>query len=229
MKGMNWERYAGATGIGFVVFWVIAAIVMGSPASYDDSGSSIVSWLQDNRRELLVGTILQGAAAIAYFWYLAALAARVREAGEARLGATLFGAGLIVAAVSTVCSLTVASLAYGIEENTDGAIVKTFYDLALTGNPMIGWAAAAMALATAIATLRSGIFPSWFGWLSAAGAVWFVLGGVSWARDGFFAVDGGVTMIGLIVFLAWVLVGSALLVQHAGATEPAPRSATAPM
>ena len=229
MKGMNWERFAGATGIGFVVLWVIAALVMGSPASYDDSGSSIVTWLQDNRREILVGTILQGAAAIAYFWYLAALASRVREAGEARLGATLFGAGLIVAAVSTVSSLTIASLAYGIEQNTDGAIVKTFYDLALTANPMIGWAAAAMALATAVATLRGGVFPSWFGWLSVAGAAWFVLEGLAWARDGFFAVDGAVTMIGLVVFLAWVLVGSALLVQHASAAEPAPRSAMAPM
>lgn len=229
MKGMNWERVAGATGIVFVVLWVLAALVMGSPASYDDSGSSIVSWLQDNRREILVGTMLQGAAAVAYFWYLAALAARVREGGEARLGATLFGAGLVVAGISTVCSLITAGLAYGIEQNTDAATVKTLYDLALVGTPMIGWAAAALALATGVATLRTGVFPSWFGWLSMAGAAWFVLGGVAFARDGFLAVDGGATMVGLIVFLAWVLVGSGLLVQHASASEPAPRSAMASM
>jgi hypothetical protein len=229
MKGMNWERYAGATGIVFVVLWVVAALVMGSPASYDDSGSSIVSWLQDNRREILIATILQGAAAVAYFWYLAALAARVREGGEARLGATLFGAGIVVAGVSTVCSLITAGLAYGIEQNTDAAIVKALYDLALVGSPMIGWAAAALALATGIATLRSGIFAAWFGWLSVAGAAWFVLGGLAFARDGFLAVDGAASMIGLIVFLAWVLVGSGLLTQQAGAAEPAQRSAMAPM
>ena len=143
MKGINWERYAGATGIGFVVLWVLAVLVMGSPASYDDSGSSIVTWLQDNRRELLVGTILQGAAAIAFLWYLAALAARVREGGEPRLGATLFGAGLTVAAISSVGSLTTASLAYGIEQNADGTVVKTLYDLTLAAPVMIGWAAAA--------------------------------------------------------------------------------------
>ena len=228
MKGMKWERYAGATGIGFVALWVIAALVTGSPASYDDSGSSIVSWLQDNRREILVGTILQGLAGIAYFWFLAALAARVREGGEARLAATLFGAGLIVAATSTVASMMTAGLAYGIEQNADAAIVKTLYDTTVAATPMIAWAGAAMALAPAVATLRGGMFPSWFGWLSAAGAVWFVVGGISWARDGFLAVDGGATMIGLVVFLAWVLVGSVLLVQHATTAEPAPR-ATASM
>ena len=229
MKSMNWERYAGATGIGFVALWIVAILVMGSPANYGDSGSSIVTWLQENRRELLVGTILQGAAGIAYLWYLAALAAKVRETGEARLGATLFGAGLTVAAISSVAGLTTASLAYGIEQNADAAVVKTLYSLTLAAPVMIGWAAAAMALATAIATLRSGVFPSWFGWLSLAGAAWFVLGAMSWARDGFFAVDGGATMVGLIVFLAWTLLGSALLVQHASATEPAARSAVASM
>ena len=229
MKGMNWERVAAATGIVFVVSWVLAALVMGSPAGYSDSGASIVTWLQENRKEILVGTILQGMAAVAFLWYLAALAARVREGGEPRLGATLFGAGLTVVGISSICSLTTASLAYGIEQNTDAAIVKTLYDLSLAGAVIIGWSAAALALATAVAALRSNIFPSWFGWVSAAGAAWFVLGGLSWARDGFFAVDGGATMIGLVVFLAWTLLGSALLVQHASATEPAPRSATAPM
>ena len=125
MKSMNWERVAGATEIGFVGLWVVAALVMGSPAGYGDSGSSIVTWLQENRRELLVGTILYGMAAIAFLWYLAALAARVREAGEARLGATLFGAGLTVAAISSVAGLTTASLAYGIEQNADAATASS--------------------------------------------------------------------------------------------------------
>ena len=86
-----------------------------------------------------------------------------------------------------------------------------------------------LAGATALASLRTGIFPQWYGLASAAGTVWFVVAGFSWAREGFFEVDGAAVWVGLIVFLAWTLVSSVVLLQQAQAREEAPRAAMASM
>jgi hypothetical protein len=230
MKSMvNWERWAPASGILFVALLVIGTIVAGSPASYDDSGSSIATWLADNRRDLLIATILQGGALLMFLWYLGSLGTRLREAGEARLGAVAFGAGVVIAGMAAVTITIVGGLAYGIEQNTDSAMIKTLYDLQLAAGPLFAWPLAALAGATALASLRTGIFPQWYGLASAAGTVWFVLTGFTWARDGFFAVDGAAGWIGYIAFLAWTLVTSVVLLQQAQAREEAPRAAMASM
>lgn len=223
------EHWAPASGIVFVVLMVIALALTGEPARYDDSGSSISEWIAGNRRELLIGTILQGGALFMLLWYLGTLGTRLREAGEARLGAVAFGAGVVIAGMAIVTIMIVGGLAYGIEQNTDSATIKTLYDLQLAAGPLFAWPLAALAAATSIASLRSGVFPQWYGLASAAGTVWFVVAGLSWAREGFFEVDGTAVWIGLIVFLAWTLVTSVVLLQQAQAREEAPRAAMASM
>lgn len=229
MKSMNWERWAPASGILFVALLVIAMLVAGSPASYDDTGSSIATWLSDNRRDLLISTILQGAGLALFLWYLGSLATRLRDGGEARLATVAVAAGIVVAGLAVVTILTVAGLAYGTTQSPDAATVKVLYDLQLAAGPLFAWPLAALAGATAIASLRSGVFPQWYGLLSAGGTAYFVLSGFTWKQDGVFAVDGGIAFICLIVFLAWTLVTSVVLLQQAQAREEAPRAAMASM
>lgn len=223
------DRWAPASGIVFVGLMVVARILIGEPARYDDSGSSITAWLAGSRRDLLIASILQGGALAMFLWYLGSLGTRLREAGEARLGAVAFGAGVVIAGMAAVTITVVGGLAYGIEQNTDSAMIKTLYDLQLAAGPLFAWPLAALAGATALASLRTGIFPQWYGLASAAGTVWFVVAGLSWAREGFFEVDGAAVWVGLIVFLAWTLVTSVVLLQQAQAREEAPRAAMASM
>lgn len=223
------ERWAPASGIVFVALMVVALILTGEPARYDDSGSSIASWLAGNRRELLLASILQGGALLMFLWYLGSLGTRLREAGEARLGAVAFGSGIVVAGMALITITVVGGLAYGIEQNTDEAMIKTLYDFQLAAGPLFAWPLAALAGATALASLRTGIFPQWYGLVSAVGTVWFVVAGLSWAREGFFEVDGAAVWVGMIVFLVWTLVTSVMLLQQAQAREEAPRAAMASM
>lgn len=74
-------------------------------------------------------------------------------------------------------------------------MIKTLYDLQLAAGPLFAWPLAALAGATALASLRTGIFPQWYGLASAAGTVWFVVAGFSWAREGFFEVDGAAVWV----------------------------------
>ncbi len=61
--------------------------------------------------------------------------------------------------------------AKGLLQNTDSAMIKTLYDLQLAAAPLFAWPLAALAGATALASLRTGIFPQWYGLASAAGTV----------------------------------------------------------
>lgn len=224
---MNWERWAAGSGLAFVTLYVLGALIAGEPAAYGDSGGEIVSWLRDNRGEILTATILQGAAGVAYLWYLGALAARVRAAGEARLATTIAVAGVVLAGLALMQTAIWTGLAYGIEQNAEAATVKTLFDLGWICNPMTAWPAAAFAAAVAVTALRAGAFPRWHAYASLAVAAWFVLGGFTFARDGFFAVDGGASFIGTIAFFAWTLVTSGVMARDTASEETAPRPAMA--
>jgi hypothetical protein len=64
------------------------------------------------------------------------------------------------------------------------------------------------------ATLRTGLFARWWGWLSVAGGVLLIVGATARARDGFWSPTGGMSFICFIVFLVWVLVTSILLTMR---------------
>jgi len=62
-----------------------------------------------------------------------------------------------------------------------------------------GVAFALMAIAASIAALRSGVIPTWLGWLSA------VVG---------LAAAATIASVGIFAWIAWILVASVLLLVH---------------
>ena len=54
------ERWAASTGIGFVIVLVIGNLIPGSPKKYNASAASIVGYLQDKHKELLIAGVLYG-------------------------------------------------------------------------------------------------------------------------------------------------------------------------
>jgi hypothetical protein len=80
--------------------------------------------------------------------------------------------------------------------------------------------------ATAIAALRTGVFPQWYAPLNGLAALVVLVGAGALSQKGFYSPDGGYTTISLIVFLAWTLVTSGWLAFRMG-TERAPRAPAA--
>jgi hypothetical protein len=52
------------------------------------------------------------------------------------------------------------------------------------------WALGAFVGATSIAGLRTDWFPDWLAWLGLLGTIVLLVGGTTWADDGFWAPDG---------------------------------------
>ena len=64
MRAVNWERWARAGGIGFVVFAVAAFVVGGEPPKIGDPAADIVAYFDGERSQVLASSFLDVLAAI---------------------------------------------------------------------------------------------------------------------------------------------------------------------
>lgn len=215
MDKARWDRLAAAGGIVGVVLFLIAAVIYGSPPTVDDDATTVADFFSDNRDAVLWVTFIQGLAVLAFLWFVAALVTTMRDAGESRLAAAAFGSFLLAFAVGALAAVTRATLAYSIaDEGSD--LVLPLYHLTVVFEVFTNVLFAGILAAVGAATLRTGMFPRWWGWISGLAALWSIVGSTTWGRDGFWSPTGGVVFVNIVVFLGWFLVTSFLLTRRAG-------------
>lgn len=221
MKG--WERWAPVNGILFVVAYIVAFFIVGELPKADDGAGTIRDFYADDGA-ILTATYVFGVALVLYLSYVATLASRLREAGQQRLAAVVFGGAIMIAAIQLIGTVIHAALAY--RTPADDGVLQALYDVQLFASTLVAFPAALLFGASAMAAERAGVFPSWFNALTGLAAVSFLVGGATYASDGFFAPGGTYARITIFVFMAWAVVSSAMLTMEAQAAE-APRPATA--
>jgi hypothetical protein len=228
MDKATWDKLAAAGGIVGVVLFIVAGILYGSPPGVDEDAQSVADFFSDNRGQVLTAIFLQGLGVLAVLWFVAALVTAMREVGEPRLATAAFGAFLLAFSIGGVAAIARATLAYSIaDEGSD--LVLPLYHMTVVFDTFVNVLGAGVFLAVGGATLRTGLFARWWGWLSVAGGVLLIVGATAWARDGFWSPTGGVSFICFIVFLVWVLVTSILLtmrMREAPASSPSAAPAT---
>ena len=216
----QWDRWAAATGFVFVALFVAGFFVTTKPPSLSAGNTKWVEFFHDHSKEVKASSILFGLAIVAFLWFAAALATRLREAGEQRLGATVLGGAAATAGTFLVAAGVQAALAYRIAPESP-AQVKPFVDVFYTIGILVGFAVGVVIGATAVAALRSGVFPRWFGFVSAVVAVAVIISGGALVHDGFYAPDGGYALIATAASLVWALVTSVLLMRKTVQKETA--------
>jgi hypothetical protein len=204
------DRLAALTGIGFVVLFVVAFFVPTKPPDSTDPNSEWVAYVVHHHRSVLVSAVLFGAATMFLIWFSASLAQALRATGQTRLAAVAFGGGIATAGVGLALAGIEAGLAQGIALDAP-ASTKAVIDVWFGLGAMISFPIAVVIAATAIVSWRTGLFPRWWAWLSAAAAVLVVSGGATLAHGGFYRPDGPWAYVTVIVFLAWTAVMSAWL------------------
>jgi Domain of unknown function (DUF4386) len=213
MDKARWDKLAAAGGILGVALIVVAGILYGSVPGVDEEAQSVADYFADKRGQLLTATFLQAVGALAILWFIAALVTAMREAGEARLAAAAFGGFLLAFAMGAVAAITRSALAYSLaDEGSD--LVLPLYHVSVVFDVFVNVFAAGLFLAVGGATLRTGLFPRWWGWLSGLAGLLLIIGATAWARDGFWSPTGGISYITFIAFLVWILVTSILLTMR---------------
>ena len=210
MDKAMWDRLAAAGGIIGVILFVIGIIILGTPPEISDNATTVADFFSDNRDQVLWATFLQGLGVVAVIWFIGALGAAMRDAGEGRLAAVMGIAFAITVSIGAVAALSRASLAFAIAEDADPGIVLALFQMGGYMDTTSNLISAGFYLAVGGAVVRTGLVASWWGWVSSLVGLWAIISSTAWARDGFWSPDGA-GMISFIVFLAWVLITSILL------------------
>ena len=227
MDKARWDKLAAAGGIVGVALFIVAGILYGSPPGVDEDAQSVADFFADNRSQVLTAIFLQGLGVLALLWFVAALVTAMRDAGEARLATAAFGSFLLAFSIGGVAAISRATLAYSIaDEGSD--VVLPLYHLSVVFDVFVNILAAGMFLAVGAATLRTGLFARWWGWISLLAGVLLIIGGSAWARDGFWSPTGGAAFACFIIFVVWMLVTSVLLTMKFRTNTAASSSAAAP-
>jgi hypothetical protein len=209
---MNWDRLAAATGIAFIVFFLVAFIVGGQPADDD-----VVDFFLDNRRRLLTQAYLYGLAMVFLIWFLGSVYSHLRlsEDRVGRLSAVSFAGGIIFVTVLVVSGIVNTALADGIARFSDPETTRALYAVVVVANDVNWFPVAVFSGAATLVAFRHDALPRWLAWLGAAVALTSPIGALGILVDtGPFASDGVFSTP--LLFVLWVLGLSIVLIQKAG-------------
>jgi hypothetical protein len=224
------EQFGAATGILFVVA-LLAAFIFGpdKPPGFDDTAQQVSTYVHDNRGETQATTALFALGGFFFLWFLGSLARAIRLAegpGPGRLGAIAFGGGIATAAIATVGQAALWTASY--HTDLDPSVVRGIYDVGSASFLLVGIGVAALVGASSVVALRAGTLPPWLGAYGAVLTVFTLVVTVvgAFQETGAFSPSDGV--LGLLVFLGfllWTLATSVVLVRGVGAgaaAAPAP-------
>ena len=215
MYSFRWERWSAVAGVLFVALFAVALALS---ANTGDNPSEVQHWYADsgNRTKEFVAWFLYIAAAIAFLSFLGTLRDMLvrAEGGPGTLSALVFGPGLaFTVLLVTGVSLFAAPAALGDENDfkLDPNTAEIFSDAGYFVLVAGGMIASIVVLATSMAALRTGVLPSWLGWVGLIVAVVMLF---------------SVFFLPLLVFLAWVLAVSLVMVVAAWRVRGAPPPTT---
>ncbi len=169
MNDSRFGKLAPLSGALAVVLMLVAQPL--GARDYLPSADRAVEIFSDIRMKLIAGTSIGLISAFFLVWFAGSLyrALYKREGGSGWLAMVAFGGG-VTTAIAFAARYTVIATA-GARANSPGGIspmgAVTLYDL--SGSLVSQMAAFALAVfigATAVVSLRTMMFPTWFGWLS---------------------------------------------------------------
>lgn len=213
MTGPGVRRLTGAAGLAAVaVLFVGWLFVPADPPGPAATAEQVVRWTFDDRRSLLVGSVIVAAGlglTIAFLAGLRSLCARA-EGAPGLLATVGWGASLVALAVVFV-GLAMAQTQSYLVLDGDPATVEGFHEARLLLTDLAGLPAAVGLLAFGLSMVRTRFPTRWLGGLAWVAAAGLLAGVVALSREGFFSPSGGAPMIGAVAVAVWIAAVSVVL------------------
>jgi hypothetical protein len=224
---VNWERLWRMNGINFALFFIVAYALYGNQPKVGASAEKLVSFYDGDRTRILIATVIFALAVLNLMWFVAALTSALRDAGQGGWGAAATAASAALGAVFFVLIIVGAALAYAIAGSGNEALTSGLNDFSWVCIVIASFPAAMLIMAGSFGLWRAGILSNVLFSVGVAAVVLVLLGGTTWASDGFWAPDGAYSrFISPIIGLAWITVISGVLVMRApSAARPRERQA----
>ena len=229
----SWEQYAWLAGILFVIALLAESVVStGVGLTQDDSAAKIASGLHEHRVRLLLIAYVSVVYAVTFVIYLCSLyhLLRVDTDGARILSSLVLVGGVLFVALHAVSDLGITGLlgakltSYSAQH--DQGIAYTLYLMTFALDSVGDVFCSLAAVAVGLLVIKTGVLPRWLAWLSILAGVLFFLQG--FGLGGVIATFGLVLdLIAFVLFLAFVLVSSVILVRRSHPIPGAADTATA--
>ena len=218
MTGGRVRTLTAGAGVGAVVLLLIGFLLGPvDPPGPAAVAEQVVRWTLEDRRRLLVGSVMIAAGlglSIVFFAGLRALCARA-EGAPGILSTIGWGSMLAAIAIAFVGTALSQTQAYIVLDG-DPATVKAFHEARLLLVNIAGMPAAIGLVAFGIAMWRTHFPHRAVGVLAWIAALTQVLGVVALSREGFFSPSGGAALLATVGIGAWVATVSVLLLSRTG-------------
>lgn len=221
MGAMNWERWARAGGVGFVILAAAAFIVGGEAPTVGDPTADLISYYDGDRGQVIVSSLLFAFALLLFLWFAAAIANLLRGSGEGRVAALVIAAATAFVTLQLALTGMAASLAYSIAGGGDPGVVKALFDLQWVLDMFAALPVAVFVLSSSVGLMRIRAVPSWLSWAGVALTALFLLRTTNWAREGFWSPTGEYVFILIPAAMLWILVTSITLFRAASSSSEA--------
>jgi hypothetical protein len=169
------ERLAPLSGLVSVVLLIFGAVVI-SNYDYLPPAEKVADFLNGNSTRIWTGAYVASISAFFLIWFSGSIRSALlkREGGTGRLSTVAFGGG--VAAAAALGTSFTAILSAGQRAGAEGGITAigavTMFDFwGQVMGQMFAICLAVLIGATAVVSLRTAVFPAWFGWVSVLVAI----------------------------------------------------------
>jgi hypothetical protein len=222
---LDWERNWRSAGIVFAVLIVVASVIYGSQPGVGASADKLVSFYDGGRTRILIATVFFCFSFLELLWFGAALANVLRDAGMAGWGAAATASSAVWGAVLFVRMTVRATLAFSIAGSGSHQLTSALNDLGWVLTVILAFPTAMFVMSGAFGLWRAGMIGKRFFAAGVTGVVLVLLGGTTWAGNGFWAPDGAYALVSVVVWLVWIVVLSGFLTMRSPSTVRAPERA----
>ena len=210
-------RTAAISGLAFTVLYLLHRLLQGT-GSDSATAAAVAAYNVAHRGRLLASEVAVGLALLAFIPFLAALVPVIWRAGQQTLAVAIGISGGVFLAMGFVSNAAETALIGVADRNQPAAVLALDQ---LQGRTPIVWTITALVAVLSLAIRRTGLVWRWLGVAGVVAAAVFLLGSV-------FSVlgrtpEGKGSLIGVGIFIIWMLVLSAGLWRTAsGTTAPRP-------
>ncbi len=207
-------RTAAIAGLTFTVLYLVHRILQGTGPD-SSAAAAVAAYNLAHRSALLTSEVAVGLALLAFIPFLAALVPVIWRAGQETLAVAVALSGGVFVAMGFVSNAAETALIGVADSNQPAAVVALDQ---LQGRIPIVWTITALVAALSLTILRTGLVGRWLGTVGLIAAAIFLLGSI-------FSVlgrtpEGRSSLVGVGLFIGWMLVLSAGLWRSAASSTP---------
>ena len=209
-------RTAAISGLAFTVLYVVHRLLQGT-GPHSSTAAAVATYQVVHRGALVASEVAVGLGLLAFIPFLAGLVPVIWRAGQEPLAVAVAISGGVFVAMGFVSNATETALIWVADRNQPAAALALDQ---LQGRTPVVWTISALVTVLSLAIHRTGLVGRWLGMAGLVAAVIFLLGSV-------FSIlgrtsEGSSSLIGVGLFIVWMLVLSAAL-WRASSTSTTPR------